>query len=455
MSEHEFLEGTTPAEDMSLDELIASAKSDLGDAPQEPAFQPEIPSEYADLRTDEEIQEELERLEAEEAEGGIPGIVKVLLYVCCVLAAAVVLAVVAWQCADEVLSLTAEDRAVTVTVPEDATIQSVTDMLEDEGLIEYPWMFKLYCMASNAEDKISAGTYELNAVFDYHALVDGMIANSENRATVMVTIPEGYEAEDIFALLADKGVCTVEELEEAAANYDFSSPYVQELEKGDFRRLEGYLFPDTYEFYVDDTPENVLSRFLRNFNNKISEEFHTALEDLNKRLEGEMKAAGFTQQQIDEGMLTFHDIIIVASLVEKETTRTSESANIASVIYNRLCSTLYPCLNIDATIQYLLPERKDTLTLADKSVVSPYNTYTNAGLPAGPISNPGINSIRAALYPADTTYYFYALDPAGFNHFSSNYYEHEEYLAQLRGKDEEQQQEEQTEETTGETGNEE
>lgn len=438
MSEHDIFDGTTPVENMSLEELIASAKNDLGEqTPREEAgFQPELPPEYADLRTDEELQEELEQLEAEEDGGGVPGFVKVLLYVCCVLAASVLLAVAVWNCADEVLSLTAEDHAVTVTVPEDATIQSVTDMLQDEGLIEYPWMFKLYCMVSNAEEKISAGTYELNAVFDYHALVDGMIANSENRATVMVTIPEGYEAGDIFSLLEEKGVCSVEELEEAAANYDFSSPYVQDLEKGDFRRLEGYLFPDTYEFYVDDTPENVLSRFLRNFSNKISDEFYTALEELNTRLEADMRSSGFTEQQIQDGLLTFHDVIIVASLVEKETTRTSESANIASVIYNRLCSTLYPCLNIDATIQYVLPERKDTLTLADKSVVSPYNTYTNAGLPVGPISNPGINSIRAALYPADTTYYFYALDPGGFNHFSSNYYEHEGYLAQLRGNDE-------------------
>lgn len=445
MSEQDIFDGGKTPDGMSLDELIASAKSDLGEGPaQQEPFQPELPSEYADLKTDEELQEELAQLEAEEDR--VPGFVKVLLYVCCVLAASILIAVGAWKCADEVLSLTAEDYAVTVTVPENATIQNVTEMLEQEGLIEYPWLFKLYCMISDAEDKISAGTYELNAVFDYHALVDGMIANSENRATVMVTIPEGYELDDIFALLETKKVCTVAELEEAAANYEFSSPYVQHLELGDPKRLEGYLFPDTYEFYVDDTPENVLSRFLKNFNNKITDEFMTALDALNGTLEEKMRAGGFTEQEIKENLLTFHDVIIVASLVEKESTRTSESANVASVIYNRLCSKLYPCLNIDATVQYVLPERKDSLTLADKSVVSPYNTYTNAGLPIGPISNPGINAIRAALYPAETTYYFYALDPAGFNHFSSNYYEHEEYLAQLRGEDEE------TEETqTGET----
>lgn len=450
MSEREHFDG---GKDLSLDEIIADAKQDLQtDAVQEPTqvFEPELPSEYADLKTDEEIAEELEALEAEEAAlNKNSGLLRVLLYVCGILIASVLLAVAAWNCADEVLSLTAEDRAVTVTVPEDATIATVTDLLKSHDLIGRPWLFKLYCMVSGAEDKISAGTYELNAVYDYHALVNGMIATSENRATVMVTVPEGYDAEDIFELLEQKKVCSVDELKEAAANYDFSSAYIQPLEKGDFRRLEGYLFPDTYEFYVDDAPENVLAKFLRNFNNKITDEFHGALEQLNAALEKKMKAGGFTDAEIKDNLLTFHDIIIVASLVEKETTRASESANISSVIYNRLCSKLYPCLNIDATIQYLLPERKDTLTLADKSVVSPYNTYTNPGLPAGPISNPGISSIRAALYPANTGYYFYALDPQGFNHFSSNYYEHQEYLAQLRGEDEEQEQTE-TGETTDE-----
>lgn len=126
-----------------------------------------------------------------------------------------------------------------------------------------------------------------------------------------------------------------------------------------------------------------------------------------------MRANGFEESEIESAKLSFHDVVIVASLVEKETAKTSESASIASVIYNRLCSKLYPCLQIDATIQYALDECKEVLSNADKAIISPYNTYTNAGLPAGPIANPGINSIRAALYPADTDYYFYALGEDG------------------------------------------
>ena len=427
--------------DEEMKELLESVREVLDDEPpaEQPPFQPEIPAEYADLAPEED-----EELVEEEPQPRLPGPIRVLLYVCCVLAASVLLAVFAWKCADEVCAFTAEEETVTVTVPENATMSQVTDILMDKGLIHYRWLFSLYCMISGAEAKIDPGTYELNTIYDYHALINGMIATAENRATVEVTIPEGYEADDIFTLLEEKGVCTVDKLQEAAANYEFDYDFLKDLDYGDYRRLEGYLFPDTYEFYMDDDPENVLAKFLRNFNNKITDEMYAALTELNTDLEAKMEKAGFTEAEFADAQLTFHDIIIVASLVEKETYRSSESGLIASVIYNRLCSKTYPCLNIDATIQYVLPERKEILTNADKAVISPYNTYTNAGLPIGPISNPGITSIRAALYPMETSYYFYASDPDAINHkFFETGYEYQSYLDSLTGGGEE------TDEDTG------
>lgn len=431
--------------DEEMKELLESVREVLDDEPpaEQPPFQPEIPAEYADLAPEED-----EELVEEEPQPRLPGPIRVLLYVCCVLAASVLLAVFAWKCADEVCAFTAEEETVTVTVPENATMSQVTDILLDKGLIHYRWLFSLYCMISGAEAKIDPGTYELNTIYDYHALINGMIATAENRATVEVTIPEGYEADDIFTLLEEKGVCTVDKLQEAAANYEFDYDFLKDLDYGDYRRLEGYLFPDTYEFYMDDDPENVLAKFLRNFNNKITDEMYAALTELNTDLEAKMEKAGFTEAEIADAQLTFHDIIIVASLVEKETYRSSESGLIASVIYNRLCSKTYPCLNIDATIQYVLPERKEILTNADKAVISPYNTYTNAGLPIGPISNPGITSIRAALYPMETSYYFYASDPDAINHkFFETGYEYQSYLDSLTGSGEET--DEDTDEDTG------
>ena len=381
-------EGAPEAGEVSLDD---GAENPEEPKQQEP-FEPKLPEEYADLSLDAD--EEPAGDDEAQRPRLAPGI-KVLLYVCCVLAASVLLAVVGWRLADDVLALTKPDEEITITVPENATVADVSRELKEKGLIEYEWLFRFYCLYSHAERKIQPGTYELNHLYDYHALVNGMTPSTGLRATTEVTIPEGYECEDIFALLEEAGVSTVSELEQAAASYEFDYSFLQDLPYGDKNRLEGYLFPDTYQFYLNDKPENVLGKFLRNFESKITDEMYAAVDELNDRL--------------------------------------AASASIASVIYNRLCSKLYPCLQIDATIQYALDERKEVLSNADKAIISPYNTYTNAGLPAGPIANPGINSIRAALYPAETDYYFYALGNDGVHKFSKTYYEHQDFLASLEG----------------------
>lgn len=455
-------------EELSLDELLASVKDDLarvdammdepGDAAQpeqpdapapdtpdaaeeapkpgmQPLFEPKIPEEYADLTVDQETQPESQ--EPEKKRPRLPSGIRVLLYVCCVLAVAVLLAVAVWRCADDVLSLTKEDAEVTVSIPDGATISQIAGELKSKGLVRYETLFKFYCWASHAEKTIEPGTYTLNSRYDYHALVSNMIEASPDRAVVEVTIPEGYECEDIFRLLEADGVCSYQDLADTAASYEFAYDFLQEIPYGSENRLEGYLFPDTYQFYMSDDPANVIDKFLRNFDNKFTDDLYDALDALNDRLAQRMRTNGFTETEITDGRLSLYDLITVASLVEKETAKTSESASIASVIYNRLCSKLYPCLEIDATIQYALAERKEILSNADKGVLSPYNTYTNAGLPAGPIANPGMNSIRAALYPAETKYYFYALDTTGVHHFSETYYEHQNFLNELAGKDEE------------------
>ena len=420
-------EGAPEAGEVSLDD---GAQNPEEPKQQEP-FEPKLPEEYADLSLDAD--EEPAGDDEAQRPRLAPGI-KVLLYVCCVLAVAVLLAVAVWRCADDVLSLTKEDAEITVSIPDGATISQIAGELKSKGLVRYETLFKFYCWASHAEKTIEPGTYTLNSRYDYHALVSNMIEASPDRAVVEVTIPEGYECEDIFRLLEADGVCSYQDLADTAASYEFAYDFLQEIPYGSENRLEGYLFPDTYQFYMSDDPANVIDKFLRNFDNKFTDDLYDALDALNDRLAQRMRTNGFTETEITDGRLSLYDLITVASLVEKETAKTSESASIASVIYNRLCSKLYPCLEIDATIQYALAERKEVLSNADKGVISPYNTYTNAGLPAGPIANPGMNSIRAALYPAETNYYFYALNADGVHHFSETYYEHQNFLAELAGK---------------------
>ena len=333
-------------ESLSLDELLASVKDDLArvDAmmndkdeaeqaktqaeaeleqetqPQKqtpnmpPLFEPKIPEEYADLTVDQQPQEP-EPAE-EKKHGRLPSGIRVLLYVCCVLAASVLLAVFAWRCADDVLSLTKPDAEVTVTIADGATISQIAKELRDSGLVRSETLFKLYCWATHAERTIEPGTYSLNSRYDYHALVSNMVEASPDRSVVEITIPEGYECEDIFRLLEENGVCSYQDLANAASTYEFDYAFLQEIPYGSENRLEGYLFPDTYQFYMGDDPENVIDKFLRNFDNKFTSDLYDALDALNDRLAQRMRENAFTETEITDAKLSLYDLITVASLVD-------------------------------------------------------------------------------------------------------------------------------------------
>ena len=174
---------------------------------------------------------------------------------------------------------------------------------------------------------------------------------------------------------------------------------------------------------------------LNNFDNRFTQEMLDQLPALNETVSEMMRSDGRSQEYIDAHQLTLRDVVIVASLIEKETASAEEGYTIASVIYNRLFSwgSTPAYLNIDAAIIYALDGKTD-LTAQDLQVDSPYNTYTHVGLTPGPITNPGLSSIKAALKPSDTDYYYYVLDPeTGVHHFSRTLDEHEAFRAAARG----------------------
>ena len=243
---------------------------------------------------------------------------------------------------------------------------------------------------------------------DYRALLSGMSANSATRATVTVTIPEGYTVDQIFTLLEEKGVASVEDLQDMAANHDYAFSFLQDLELGDYHRLEGYLYPDTYEFTTPQNPLYVINKMLVRFD----EQFTDAM-----------------RQEVADSGRTIHEIITIASMIEKETDG-NDRADIASVIYNRLNNPsggTQGYLQIDATLAYINGGKVPTE--ADKSIDSPYNTYLYKGLPAGPISNPGLESIKAAMNPNSTSYYYYALGDDGVHHFFKTLREQQNFIA--------------------------
>jgi len=321
------------------------------------------------------------------------GCVGGILFSAFVICISLVLASLLWMAAVDVLGFDADDEQVNVTVPAGFSIDDITDMLFDAGLIRYKFLFNLYAGYSNAEEKIIAGSYILNMNYDYRALVQGMTARSGVRVETRVTIPEGFTLAQIFTLLEDYGVCPASDLWEAATNHDFKYHFLDEETLGDRSRLEGFLFPDTHNFYLDSTPVQVLNRLLREFDRRFTETYIERAETM-----------GYS----------IRDIINVAAMIEREAGSDEERPRIAAVIYNRLENNNFPYLQIDATIYYAIAGTDRPFSI---ELDHPYNTYLNEGLPPGPIANPGMHSIRAALYPDSTNEYYYALNKDGTHNF--------------------------------------
>ena len=369
---------------------------------------------------------------------GLPHLLSTVIWFSIAIAIGVSFGRLLWVCATDILAFGKPDQAITITITENDTIDTVTEKLYNAGLIQYPRLFKLYADLSNAEKKISAGTFTLNTLYDYNALVRGMTATSSYRETVEVMIPEGYNCAQIFALLEEKGVCSAAELEEYAANGNFNERwFLTGLERGDKYCLEGYLFPDTYEFYSDDTPARVLGKMLDGFGNRLDEaKFQEMLVPLNQKLAQMMASHGYNQDYINKNLMDLRRIITLASIVEKESASSAESYTIASVFYNRLThQSSYPKLESDATVYYAIGGNKDgDLTASDLKVDSPYNTYLYPGLTPGPISNPSLASIYSVLDPDDTTYHYFIYDKtAEKTRFSSTLEEHNEWKDKLGG----------------------
>ena len=296
------------------------------------------------------------------------------------------------------------------------SLNDVASALKENGLIDYKPLFKLFCSVTGVEkkEKITPGTYELNTDMDYNALVNAMSSRSGSRMTASVTIPEGYTLDQIFHLLDDKGVATVDQLQSVAASYDFNYSFLKGvLPLGDYHRLEGYLFPDTYEFYMgggEDEVVQILNKMILRFDQQFTDELR--------------------QKAADMGY-SVHEMVTIASLIEKETDGTDQ-ARIASVVYNRLNNPGYETvglLQIDAAIAYVTGR---PVTQSDyQSVDSPYNTYRNKGLPPGPIASPGMTSLNAALKPESTKYYYYVVGDDHLHHFFRTSAEFEAYKAAL------------------------
>ncbi len=429
--------GLTHPDDMELERIVQETLAEnWGDtfAEDKPVFPGDANGnqESQDLQEEEDEVEEsineafIKKLRPKGKKGsglfGIPHLISTAIWLCIIVAVGVSIGRLIWVCAADLLALGKTGQEITITVEETDDLDAISEKLQKAGMIRYPGLFKLFADLTGKGDGILDGeiTFSEETVYDYNALINAMSYRGGSSVTVEIMIPEGYNCAQIFALLDEKGVCTASELEEYAANGELDTYwFLDGVERGHKYCLEGFMFPDTYKFYLDDEPRRVIEKFLNDFEYRFSDRMIDKYVALNQK-------TGLK--------LSIRDVVTMASIVEKEKANALEGYTIASVFYNRLTNSAnYPYLNSDATILYDTDYySKGELNTNEQINASPYNTYTQTGLPAGPIANPGLASLDAALDPEETKYHFFIFDKeAGVHRFSRSLTEHEEWARKL------------------------
>jgi len=291
---------------------------------------------------------------------------------------------------------------VDVTIPKGSSTEVIGKILKENGLISNVMYFRAIAMIKGLDSTFQYGDYTFNTGMSDEEMMKMLATEGEKREVVTFTIPEGFTLEQIAARLAEKGLCTKSDFMNAVENGNYGYRFLDSIPERN-QKLQGYLFPATYEVYADATAEDIVSTMLEKFDQVFKDEYYTRMEDLGMSLD---------------------EIVTIASIIEREVVVPEERAKVASVIYNRLEVNMN--LQMCSTVMYVLDVPRSRLLLKDLEIDSPYNTYKYQGLPVGPIANPGEASIIAALYPEDTPYlYFVLTDPeTGAHEFNTTYDEH-------------------------------
>lgn len=326
--------------------------------------------------------------------------------------ATVLLSYIGITCVGDMLAINRSDVDMPVDIPAESSYTEIIDILHDNDLIKRPFFCKLFTKFRGFDDETYlSGQYYLNSKMGVEGMLKDIMAAPVSEDSISLSFPEGWSATQILEKLDKYEVCSSSKLLTAMRTATFEYDFLSEISDNSSRylKLEGYLFPDTYDFYVDADPTYVINKFLDNFNSKWEDEYDKRAQQL-----------GYSKDQI----------VTIASIIQKEAANTEQMKVISSVIHNRLKNQAdYPTIGCDSTTLYV--SNYVTPVVGEAQGTAYYNAYdTNAvkGLPPGPICNPGMDAIRAALYPSDTDYYYFAHDKSGKIYTASTFKEHKNNL---------------------------
>ena len=288
-----------------------------------------------------------------------------------------------------------EINAKIITIEKGMSLNAVSELLLDEDVVISQNIFKLKVIGRGLASKVPTGKFLIEGKISDAIIID-LIFN-KGPIKLKLTIPEGLQSKKLFK--------NINSLLNTDYDFDqyFESKNILEQYNISAKTLEGYLYPNTYYIYHDSTPKEIIDILLQEFWNQFD-----------KNLQDRANQLGFS----------VHEVVTLASIIEGEAMLDSERKTISSVYHNRLKINMK--LQADPTIQYILSGPPKALSNRDLRVKSDYNTYQNYGLPPGPINNPGIESIKAALYPKDTNFLFFVAQGDGSHAFTTNEKDHEE-----------------------------
>lgn len=330
------------------------------------------------------------------------------------------LSALAISCINDIFAIGRSDEVVKVSIPNDATTDSVIDLLADEGLIKQKFFCKLYYQLIdfvknfNKSGEVKqpvylSGVYYVEKNLGLEGYLMEFRAIQKSADTITLVFPEGWSAYQIFDKIAEFGVCSKEQLvtslKEAAFEYGFLSEIGDDPNRT--FKLEGYLYPDTYEFYEESNANAIIRKFLNASEAKWTDEY-----------EAQRIALGLTRDEV----------IIIASIIQREAANTEQMTLVSSVLHNRLNNSVsWPLLGCDSTDNYITSYVAPNVSRSDAiAYEQSYNTYYSQGLPPGPICNPGDAAIRAALFPSDTDYFYFRHDKYGKIYMARTQAEHDQ-----------------------------
>jgi len=362
--------------------------------------------------------------------GTLSNLLKAMVFIMFVLVISGFLSYMVIVVGNDIYALVKSDELIDVNIPELATVDDIAKILSEKDVIRYPSVFKVYSVLKKDNGKFIPGDYTVSPSMNYDQLLGEFKAKKSERKTIKVTIPEGYTVDDIISLFVDGyGVGNRDKFVDVIQNGEFDYWFVNELtslREGRKYRLEGYLYPDTYYFYtqytrttsegviVDVTEWNIINKILYNFSVKFDDRYVERAKELK---------------------MSFDDVIILASMIQMEAKYDTEYTMVSSVFHNRLNNPerTNGKLESDATIQYVLDERREELTVDDLNMDNPYNSYKYKGLPPGPITNPTTVAVNGALFPRKTSYFYFVAQKTGYSLFASTAAEHERNKVIARG----------------------